>query len=55
MKPTTAILILILLMGLINSLMSCTSSRVVYQMDHSGKTWRPAPKESQMTGIVFNK
>jgi len=53
MKPTTAILILILLMGLINSLMSCTSSKVVYRVND--KTWKTASKTSEMTGIVFNK
>ncbi len=51
--PTTAILILILLMGLINSLMSCTSSRVVYRVND--KTWKTASKTSEMTGIAFNK
>jgi hypothetical protein len=52
-KATTAILILILMMGLINGMMSCTSTRPVYQHDQEGTVWKTAPKTSTATGFTY--
>jgi len=44
------IVIVILMMGLINGLMSCTSSKMIYLQDTQTQKWTPAPKHSEMTG-----
>jgi len=46
----TLILIVILMMGLINGLMSCTSSRTVYQVENG---WKPGPTKSSATGWTY--
>jgi len=48
----TLILIVILMMGLINGLMSCTSSKAVYQIDSK---WKPMPRNSATTGWVYTE
>jgi len=53
-KALIVLMIVFLTLLIISSLTSCTSSKVVYQMDRSG-SWKPSPKASEMTGIVFNK
>jgi len=49
----TLIVIVILMMGLINGLMSCTSSRSVYQQDQEGIVWKTGPKVSTVTGYKY--
>jgi hypothetical protein len=46
----TLILIMILMMALINGLMSCTSSRTVYQIKNG---WAPHPTKSSATGWTY--
>ena len=56
MKVSTPqlILIVILMMGLINGLMSCTNTKTVYNRDAEGKVWRSDSKTSAMTGYKYN-
>ena len=56
MKVSTPqlILIVILMMGLINGLMSCTNTKTVYKCDVEGKVWRSDSKTSAMTGYKYN-
>ena len=53
-KLTTGQLIVIvfLMMALINGLMSCTSTKPVYQQDQDGIVWKVGPKTSEMTGWI---
>jgi hypothetical protein len=46
----TLILIMFLMMALINGLMSCTSTRTVYQVKN---TWTPRPTKSSATGWTY--
>jgi hypothetical protein len=46
----TLILIMFILMALINGLMSCTSSRAVYQIKDE---WTPRPTKSSVTGWTY--
>lgn len=47
----TLIVIVILMMGLINGMMSCTSTKAaVYQ---SGSEWKPMPVKSSITGWTY--
>ena len=47
------VLIVFIMMLLINGLMSCTSSRVVYQQDQEGIVWKTGPKVSTVTGYKY--
>jgi hypothetical protein len=49
----TLIVIVILMMGLINGMMSCTSTRSVYQQDQDGIVWKMGPKVSTVTGYKY--
>jgi hypothetical protein len=46
----TLILIMILMMALINGLMSCTNTKIVYQVKN---TWTPRPTKSSVTGWTY--
>jgi len=46
----TLILIMILMMALINGLMSCTSTRTVYQVEDK---WTPGHTKSSVTGWTY--
>jgi len=48
------VLIVFIMMLLINGLMSCTSSRAVYQQDQEGMVWKTGPKVSTVTGYKYN-
>jgi len=50
LKTEQLILIIILMMALINGLMSCTSTRVEYQV---GNKWTPGPTKSSATGWTY--
>ena len=56
-KITTSelIIIIIIMMGLINGLMSCSSGRSLYQRDLEGKVWKVGPKTSSVTGWKYSK
>jgi hypothetical protein len=47
----TLILIIILMMGLINGLTSCTTGKVTYQMKNN--EWKPMPAKSSVTGWTY--
>jgi hypothetical protein len=47
------VLIVFIMMLLINGLMSCTSSRAVYQQDQEGIVWKIGPKVSTVTGYKY--
>jgi hypothetical protein len=47
------VLIVFIMMLLINGMMSCTSSRVVYQQDQEGIVWKTGPKVSTVTGYKY--
>ena len=47
------VLIVFIMMCLINGLMSCTSSRAVYQQDKEGTVWKIGPKVSTVTGYKY--
>jgi hypothetical protein len=47
----TLILIMILMMALINGMMSCTSTKVVYQVKNG---WSKMPTRSTSTGWVYD-
>jgi len=49
----TLILIIILLMGLINGITSCTTSEVVYQRGNG--SFKPMSKKSETTGWSYVK
>jgi hypothetical protein len=49
----TLIVIVILMMSLINGMMSCTSSRPIYQQDQDGIVWKTGPKTSTVTGYPY--
>lgn len=51
-KITTSqlILIVIIMMGLINGLMSCSTSKIVYD---GGKGWKPMSTKSDNTGWKY--
>ena len=46
----TLILIMILMMALINGLMSCTNTKIVYQIKDK---WTPHPTKSSITGWTY--
>jgi hypothetical protein len=47
------ILIIIIMMGLINGMTSCTSTKPVYQQDQDGIVWKTGPKTSTVTGYTY--
>lgn len=47
----TLILIVILMMGLINGLMSCSTSRIVYQQGNG--SFKSMSKKSEITGWYY--
>jgi len=51
-KLTTSqlLLIVIIMIALINSMMSCTSTKVVYQ---KGSDWQPMSSKSAVTGWTY--
>ena len=52
LKTEQLILIIILMMALINGMMSCTSTKVVYQVKNG---WSKMPTRSTSTGWVYNR